>query len=234
MGDKNQPSGNNGGRVIYACDVGTTRQGPHGPAFAWAKISPEEPTRVRVSQDIERLVADITSEIQKGKSVALGLEAPMFIPVPSSAENLSRGRAGEKNRSFAAPAGLAVASLALHQAAWILASLRSSCSRQCDFTTDWKAWPPSDERQRLFFWEAFVSGKAHSDKHVNDAATAVTYFLFNERNLDQANAVTAERPLSLIGTAALWSGWTDDVSVLHSPSLVIMPSQPFKGTLEQF
>ena len=234
LSDENHQSGNNGRRVIYACDVGTTRPGPDGPAFAWAKISPEEPTLVRVSQNIERLVADITSEIQKGKSVAVGLEAPLFIPVPSSAMNLSRGREGEKNRSFAAPPGLAVASLALHQAAWILASLRSSCSPGCGFTTDWKAWPPSDERQMLFFWEAFVSGKAHSDKHVNDAATAVTAFWLNEVNLDQANAVTAERPLSLIGTAALWSGWTDDISVLHTPSLVIMPSQPFKGPLEQF
>ena len=74
----------------------------------------------------------------------------------------------------------------------------------------------------LFCWEAFVSGRAHSDTHVYDAATAATCFSLNERNLAQANAVTAERPLSLIGTVALWSGWTDDLAILHNSTLVIM------------
>ena len=233
MGANSHQSGSTDWRVIYACDVGTTRPGPEGPAFAWAKLSPQEPARVRVSQDIERLVTDIANEIQGGKSVALGFEAPLFIPVPSSANDLSRGRDGERDRSFAAPAGLAVTALAVHQAAWILSSLRSGCNRECGFTTDWKAWPPAGERQTLFCWEAFVSRKAHSDTHVYDAATAATAFLIKEHNLDQENAVTAERPLSLIGAAALWSGWTDDLAVLHSPSLVMMPAEPYKGPVEQ-
>ena len=221
-------------RALYACDVGTTRSSAAGSSFAWAKIAPEDPTRVRVSQDIEQLVVDITIEINDGKSVALGFEAPLFIPVPSDAENLSKGRTGERDRSFAAPPGLAATTLALHQAAWILASLRENCSRECGFATDFNAWPPSNERQILFCWEAFVSGKAHSDTHVNDAVTAVNAFSFHEQNLDQANAVTAERPLSLIGAAALWSGWADDIAILHSPALVIMPSKPFDGHFEQF
>jgi hypothetical protein len=227
-------SNSNGQRSLYACDVGTTRSGAAGSSFAWAKIEPEDPARVRVSRDIERLVADISSEINVGKSIALGFEAPLFIPVPISADNLSRGRAGERDRSFAAPPGLAVTTLALHQAAWILASLREACIRECGFSTDWKAWPPSSEKQVLFCWEAFVSGNAHSDTHVNDAATAVNAFSIHERNLDQANAVTAERPLSLIGTAALWSGWTENQAMLHRSALVIKPSEPFKGQIEEF
>ena len=79
---------------------------------------------------------------------------------------------------------------------------------------------------------SFVSGNAHSDTHVYDAATAATCFSLNENNLDQVNAVTAERPLSLIGSAALWSGWTNNVAALHSPSLVIMPAEPYKGPLK--
>lgn len=222
-------------RVIYACDVGTTRSGRNGPAFAWAKILPQEhPIRVRVSQDIEHLVTDIATEIQEGKSVALGFEAPLFIPIPTNVENLCRGREGEGNRSFAAPAGLAVTTLAVHQAAWILTSLRSSCNRDCVFTTDWNAWKLPFKPQMLFCWEAFVSGNAHSETHVNDAGTAVNAFLVNERNLDQANLVKAEQPFSLIGAAALWSGWTDDLAVLRSPALVIKPSEPFQGELETF
>lgn len=236
---KTAQSGSSDRRVIYACDVGTTRPARKGrqnrilgAAFAWARLIPEDPTVVRVSQDIERLVIEVGNDMQAGKSVALGFEAPLFIPVPNSAENLSRRREGEKDRALSAPAGLAVTALAVHQAAWILATLRRTCKGEGAFTTDWKAWPPTIEKQMLFCWEAFVSGKAHSDLHVYDAATAATCFSLNERNLDQANAVTAERPLSLIGTAALWSGWTNDLAVLHSPSLVIMPAEPFKGPLE--
>src|SRR5258708_2828604 len=144
-------------RVIYACDVGTTRPARKGrrnrilgAAFAWAKLSPDEPSVVRVSQDIERLVIDLANDIQAGKSVALGFEAPLFIPVPNSAENLSRRREGEKDRAFSAPAGLAVTALAVHQAAWILAALRGTCKAGCIFTTDWKAWPPPGDQQLLF------------------------------------------------------------------------------------
>lgn len=128
-----------------------------------------------------------------------------------------RRRDGEKDGAFSAPAGLAVTALAVHEAAWILAALRRTCKAECIFTTDWKAWPPSGGQQLLFCWEAFVSGKAHSDTQVYDAATAATCFSLNESNLDQANAVTSERPLSLIGTAALWSGWTNDLAIPHNP-----------------
>jgi uracil-DNA glycosylase len=36
-----------------------------------------------------------------------------------------------------------------------------------------------------------------------------------------ANAVSAERPLSLLGAALVWSGWSDDSALLHAPCLVI-------------
>jgi len=75
--------------MIYACDIGTTRPTRRGRrnrilggAFAWAKLLPEQPGRVWVSEDIERLVNDISADIHTGNSVALGFEAPLFIPVP--------------------------------------------------------------------------------------------------------------------------------------------------------
>jgi len=66
--DKNDRLRNICKRAIYACDVGTTRPGKNGSAFAWAKISPEEASRVRVSDEIERLVSDLGQEIQGGRS----------------------------------------------------------------------------------------------------------------------------------------------------------------------
>jgi alkylated DNA nucleotide flippase Atl1 len=41
-----------------------------------------------------------------------------------------------------------------------------------------------------------------------------------------ANAVEAESPLSLVGAALLWSGWSREVALLHQPCLVIKASAP--------
>jgi len=91
-------------------------------------------------------------------------------------------------------------------------------------------WPPSVSGV-LFFWEAFVSGTAHSDSGVRDAATAARYFLENENNLQRVNAISAEDPLSLIGAAAIWSGWVNNPSYLHKPVLVLKPNEPFDGRI---
>lgn len=226
-------------RVIYACDIGSTRQPRaerrnriRGVAFAWAKVSPSEPSKVGVSQDIEKLAQSVGDDLLAGKNVALGFEAPLFFPVPRAASDLSRGRSGDGNRSFAAPAGLAVAALAIHQVAWLLSQLHERCYQSCDFSVDIARWPPTGDRPLLFCWEAFVSGPAHSDIHVYDAATAAIEFLANESQLATANAVTAERPLSLIGAVALWSRWVAETDSLHAPVLVIKPRVPYRGTVD--
>ena len=113
------------------------------------------------------------------------------------------------------PAGLAVAALAIHQAAWLLSRFYDRCHQHCDFSVDLAKWPPTGDRPLLFCWEAFVSGLAHSDTHVYDAATAATAFLANESQLATANAVTAERPISLIGAVALWSRWVTEADSLR-------------------
>ena len=76
-----------------------------------------------------------------------------------------------------------------------------------------------------------MSGSAHSDDGIRDAATAARYFSENEPNLQGVNAISAENPLSLIGAAAIWSGWVDDTSYLHKPVLVLRPREPFLGKL---
>lgn len=40
---------------------------------------------------------------------------------------------------------------------------------------------------------------------------------------EAANAATCSRPISLAGLALLWSGLSDDVSIIHRSSLVIRP-----------
>ena len=141
-----------------------------------------------------------------GHSIALGFEAPLFIPVPNASSDLSRGRKNEGSPSWAAPPGLTVASLGLHQAAWLLRSIARGYVSPVDFRLAPTAWPPTTRATTLFCWEAFVSGAAHSSSHIQDAATAAMAFVDQERGLAEATTVTADNPLSLIGAAALWSG----------------------------
>ncbi len=136
-----------------------------------------------------------------------------------------------------APAGSAVATLGLHQAAWVLQRLFFLCGEECVFTLDCTEWPPSNSRTLLFCWEAFVSQAAHSASltgaDIQDAATAAKEFLVSEDDLERANAVVTERPLSMIGAAALWSCWARDPAVLHDPALVIKPLMPHEGPIRE-
>lgn len=182
-------------RAIYACDVGSTRS--KVPKFAWARILPERSSELVGSSDIRELVSFLAHDLKNDRSVALEFETPLFMPVPDQAEDLSRGRSGEGGRSMFAPAGAAVATLGLHQAAWILRGLFLSCGEECAFTLDWAEWPPECSRPLLFCWEAFVSQGAHSASltgaDLEDAATAAKEFLISEDDLSAANSTSQRR-----------------------------------------
>ena len=218
--------------MIYACDVGTTRRSVETglPSFALARMNPEDGA-IQVSSFINKLVQQLKSDIRQGCSIALGFEAPLFIPVPDKAEHLGKSREGDGNRSWSASSGAGVATLGIHQSAWILRSLYESSSRACDFTLDWQQhWPPRGHRPVLLCWEAFVTGAARSELHLMDAATAADFFYRHETKLQDAREpVYAEKPISLIGSVALWSGWVTELRFIHEPTLVIKPKEPFSG-----
>jgi hypothetical protein len=219
-------------RSIYAVDVGTTRNGrAGGPAFAWACVG-KAPlgNGVACSSAIEQLAVEIERDLLAGRSVALGFESPLFIPVPADPTRLSSGREGDGARSWSAPAGLAVTTLGVHQSAWILRRLSQQLSGAVRFTLDYHLWPPKDRTPTLLLWEAFVSGKAHRE-HARDAASAATYFLANEGDLEAVAIGRSETPISLIGAVALWSGWSRDFDLLHTGTLVLRPPVSFEGEL---
>lgn len=220
-------------RAIYACDIGSTQQkGSASPNFAWVRVEPETGSKVIGSSDIRTLATILERDLRRGYSVALGIEAPLFIPVPMSADDLGRGRRGEGSHSFAASVGATVAVLGMHQAAWLLRRLFESCGDMCTFTLNCQEWPPTTSRPVIFCWEAFVSGSAHGTTHVQDAATAAMAFLEHEHSLAAIKGVTADRPFSLIGAVALWSGWITDHNILHKSAVVIKPATPCQGKIE--
>ncbi|MGE5434467.1 MAG: hypothetical protein ACM3S3_06740, partial [Candidatus Doudnabacteria bacterium] len=167
-------------------------------------------------------------DLGAGRAVALGFECPLFVPVPEQALGLGMARTGEKNRSWSAGAGAGAMATGIVQVAWILSELRR---RSPDTTThlDWAELRQTSHG--LFLWEAFVTDRAKAATHVDDATVAVTAFRNALPDPTTANAVTAERPLSLLAAALLWSGWSEDVDLLRSSCLVIKaaPSAAIEG-----
>ncbi len=206
--------------MIYAVDVGSTIPKHGGVAFAWSGVD-DAGREVRTGSSPGTLAGEIASRIKNGESVALGIEAPLFIPVPPDEADLSKGRENERSRSWAAPAGGYVAALAVHQCAWLLRTLFGECASRCDIDVDPDAWYGRARRRPVIFcWEAFVSGVAHGS-HADDARTAAMYFHTHQGDL--VSAVTARNPISLFGAAVLWSGWSDDLLWLRRPLVVLRP-----------
>jgi hypothetical protein len=97
--------------MIYAIDTGSTIPRRNTTAYAWCAVDdagvPDKPGHCP-----SELVSRIASDIHRGESVALGIEAPQFIPVPTDRARLSLARTAEGNRSWSAPTGGHVAALA--------------------------------------------------------------------------------------------------------------------------
>jgi hypothetical protein len=212
--------------MIYAVDVGSTLLRRGATAFAWCRVG-DDGANPAASSCPRRLIQSIQAELEQGRSVALGFEAPLFIPVPGAEQQLSRSRQGEGNRSWSAPIGGYVAALGLQQVAWVLRELHANASR-CRISVDPADWHGRHRSKGplLFCWEAFVTGAAHTS-HRGDAATAAMRFQDQQANLE--SDVTADSPLSLFGAAVLWSRWDTNPEWLHRPLVVMRPTEPWEG-----
>jgi hypothetical protein len=194
-------------------------------AFGWSRGTIDKATieSHRGGTEILDLVDAVAEDLVAGRGVALGFECPLFVPVPEKPLHLGMARRGEGNRSWSASAGAGALATGLVEVAWMLSEMRSRCpeSRQ---HLDWGQF--ADAGSGLFLWEAFVSAGAKAATHVDDAIIAVSAFRDALPDPTHANAISTDRPLSLLGAAMIWSGWTDDVTVLHMPCLVIKAAPP--------
>lgn len=206
---------------VYCADVGSIRRGNFG--WAHADVPAGQIERHRGGREIVELVDAVGEDLEAELPVALGFECPLFVPVPQAYELLGAARPGEGARSWSANAGVSVLATGLVQASWILAELR--VRRPTDKAyIDWTSY--AADRRGLFLWEAFVTGGAKAASHTDDAAIAVACFVNALPQPGHATAVTAERPVSLIGAAALWAGWSADIDLLHAPCLVMKAAGP--------
>lgn len=207
--------------AIYCADIGSVAN----RRFGWARTEAagHEIERHRGGTEIDELVDAVSADLIAGRTVALGFECPLYLPVPEQALQLGRARAGEGNRSWSAGAGAGALATGAVQVAWTLRELRRRVPRT-PALLEWRAFVRAG--RGLFLWEAFVTDRAKAATHVDDATVAVTAFRDALADLDAANAVSGERPISLLGAALLWSGWSDDLALLRTPCLVIKATPP--------
>lgn len=225
--------------ITLAIDVGSTRRTkarPHG-GFGWACVSAApEPRITSVGTDIEKCVAALSAALDTGLPVALGIEAPGWLPVPKSAGDVGCGRDGDRDRSCFAPAGGYVAALGMAQTAWVLRALAEHRNGPVPITARLEAWNPGN----LLLWEAFVSGKAHASKddneaHVRDAATAAFEFVsvYRTRAASAVRIRKGDQVLSLFGSVLAWAraaghAISEDEDLITEP-LTVKPATMYTG-----
>ncbi len=202
---------------IYCADIGSVAKNK----FGWARLYRGES---KTGNCMVTLVDDIANSLAKGQKVALGFECPLWIPVSSSPEDLTKGRNVDGKYPWSAGAGTAVLTTGLTQIVWILSELRCRLDTRelapTSITLDWSEC--RDGEANIFIWEAFITGAAKGKDHSEDALIACR--TFNKRLPDLFVNYTQEPKVrSLIGGALLWSGWSDNLSLLRKPCLVIHP-----------
>jgi hypothetical protein len=212
---------------IYCADIGSVPKA----RFGWARAGTDEAgiERHRGGTEIIELVDAVAEDLAGARAVALGFECPLFVGVPAQPMRLGTARSGEGNRSWSAGAGAAALATGLVEVAWILSELRHRCPGS-EAHLDWSRFRAAGSG--LFLWEAFVSAAAKATTHVDDATIAVRAFQAALHDPNAANAVSAERPLSLLGAALVWSGWGSDVDLLHTPCVVIKAAPPAVANAE--
>ena len=211
---------------VYCADVGSIRRGN----FAWVRRSAAG-GRPKVSTSIETLAEDVSRDLNAERPIALGFECPLSIPIPEESGDLGRAREFERDRPWSSGAGVATLGTGLAQLVWVMNRVKALRGPgEVPITLEWGTFL-SISGARLLLWEAFVtkSGKPAKRRgqteHEADARLAVDTFLRQARAGRPGDGgfgagTNAPEQLVLIGAAALWSGLSNDVSLLRKDRMV--------------
>jgi hypothetical protein len=200
--------------VVAAVDVGAVRN------IGYWRDAPGEGEAG--GHRLDDLAGRLATDLTRGRSVALGLEAPLFVPLPEAAGDLNRQRAGERGRPWCAGAGTGAFAMGAQQSAWLLRAIARSLRVAPPVTFD-----PADFANRggLLIWEAFVSGDGKDRKaaepHIDDARRAVAEFRRRLRRGVMESDITETVVFIVIGAAVLAAGLATDTTLLSQPCTVV-------------
>lgn len=206
---------------VFCADVGSIAR----DSFAWARRIPRtEDEEVHRPKSIESLAASVVQVLRDGEPVALGFEAPMFVPVPEDSTRLGKARPCDApSPSWSSNVGASVLATAMVQVPWIL---RYTHDRVPDLPIH-VGWPSfAEQKSGLLLWEAFVSGAAKGETHEEDARSGVQAFCEQLPNPGEASAQATERPFSLLTAATIWAGFDVPPEEMRQASLLIRATRP--------
>lgn len=178
---------------IAAVDVGSP------PKMGWASnrghLGCADPTA---------LVHAIENEFSNGRPVALGFEAPLWIPRGREFVRMTSNRGGIEQtmrRPWSAGAGCGSLAAGVANMAWIFEALYtlSGAVRATTLPTRLE-----DGSAQLLIWEAFVSGSLKSLNHEGDAELAVAAFANAWPCLN--TAIAQEPAVNLVAASLLATG----------------------------
>jgi hypothetical protein len=195
--------------------------GKPGKSFGWSMFGPRPSEGNNIDSCVEALAAAL-----KGGALALGFEAPMFVPLRQVPSALLAARNGEcgvgiPSRPFSAGAGPTALVTGLVVVPYILSGLRDAAP-DAVATLDWHA-PLSNPGQLLLF-EAFVTNqkKSNDSRHVEDARLAVEAFRHRIAAPERFDSsVVEEHCFNLLGAMMLRTNWASDPRILSQACLVV-------------
>ena len=152
---------------VAVIDIGS----PQRNNIGWAIVGPLARTGADLDTGIEAFV-----EAVGAAPLALGFEAPMFVPMRDRPNDLTRARNGERNQAFSANVGATALVTGTVVVPYVLDRLRRAVA-DAGATLNWQEWLRGEAGgPQLLLFEAFVSNRGGSrntkTRHVDDALAA--------------------------------------------------------------
>jgi hypothetical protein len=224
--------------AVAAADVGRIDyERPSKHKFGWTT---SRSNRWSTGGRIEPFAKLVATYLRAGRRVALGFEAPQFVPVPVSGSEIGRRRLGEdvvhrgkgQARPWSADGGVATLALSLQQALYVLTTIQLCCGA---VPTGYQQDDLERGRIQLLLWEAFISGDGASKTqlprgapnprtiHIRDAIIATDAFIRSYPRIKTAvcssivldgRSTRSRESFSLVGAAALRAKLSTDVDGL--------------------
>lgn len=123
--------------------------------------------------DLDQLALVVADALNKQRAVALGFEAPLYVPMPDTPAGLNKQRVGERGRPWCAGAGTGALAMGTQQAGYVFAKIAAALTGPVAVSFD-----PARlaDAGTLVVWEAFVTAAAKDrtsvNPHVDDARVA--------------------------------------------------------------
>lgn len=201
--------------VVAALDVGSAAR------TGWWRSPLDGPSTQ--GRNVDEFCAELVHDLVKGRPVALGFEAPLWVPYAREAAQLGRARPNER-QAWSAGAGATVLTYGLQQATYVLHRLASR-TRHDPPTATLDPAELRDGKAQLLIWEAFVSGPAKDraalEPHVSDARAAGQEFIRRWRLGSLCSDLGEADPISLAGMALVVTGLSEDIAVLATAPIVV-------------